>query len=63
MSANVTFSDDDDDDDEDAMPWERYNWVPLQKCGKQKTPNMVSELKRNVIIVIVLDDCCMFVGH
>jgi hypothetical protein len=45
MSANVTFSD--DDEDEEAMPWERYNWVPLQKCGKQKTPNMVSALKHN----------------
>lgn len=31
-----------DEDEEAMMPWERDNWVPTNKSGKQKTPNMVS---------------------
>jgi hypothetical protein len=38
------------DDDSNAMPWEvEEHWVPRQKSGKQKTPNMIrNELQRYI---------------
>ena len=42
LSSAPTASESFSDDDNNLMPWEQDNWVPRQKSGKQKTPNMVS---------------------
>lgn len=45
-AASVSYSYEDDDD---SMPWERDGWVPLEKSGKQKTPNKIrGELQRYI---------------
>ena len=47
-AASVSYSYEDEDDD-DLMPWERDGWVPLEKSGKQKTPNKIrGELQRYI---------------
>ena len=38
-TASTSYSDSDDDN---LMPWENHGWVPRNKSGKQKTPNMVN---------------------
>ena len=38
-----------EDNDENLMPWEREGWRPLEKSGKQKTPNKIrGELQRYI---------------
>lgn len=47
-TSNVTCIYDNDQDD-DLMPWERDGWRPLEKSGKQKTPNKIrGELQRYI---------------
>ena len=49
VAAAVSKSYDDSDDDDDLMPWERHGWTPLEKSGKQKTPNKIrGELQRYI---------------
>ena len=45
-ASTPTMSESFSDDDDNLMPWEQDNWVPRQKSGKQKTPNMVSNCFR-----------------
>ena len=45
-TASTSYSDSDDDN---LMPWENHGWVPRNKSGKQKTPNMV-----NIVIYFLL---------
>lgn len=45
-AAAVSYSSDEEDD---LMPWERGGWRPLEKSGKQKTPNKIrGELQRYI---------------
>jgi hypothetical protein len=56
-TSNVTSStstciyDKNHDLDKDLMPWERDEWIriPIEKSGKQKTPNKIrGELQRYI---------------
>ena len=49
-AAATSYSDSDDDSVSVAMmPWDDPDWIPLEKSGKQKTPNKIrGELQRYI---------------
>ena len=51
-TSNVTSTSciyDNDQEDKDLMPWESDDWIPIEKSGKQKTPNKIrGELQRYI---------------